>query len=337
MLLDTYGPRLYDLSINVKKRIDGLEYLINYTEDEITDKTLTIDLFGEFINDLTDIGIEFTCDVSELYESFYMLNMLLDLGEYILPDKLYRLQKDDKDFRDYLIAMQEGALSNETSLYQIMDYMKSKKKEYNTLFYYYHDKITSTETFDNYLKTILSFDPDITKTDDIDTNHIEAYLTYVEYVDIRIEEFLSLIDNNDSLDESLKMDIYKTAVAYIDSMTDQDTVTERSWFHHYLRENKDPTPQEQLLAEKYRSMFLTEYPFYKAYFKNITNEQLKLSDLICLMLRIAIFSKDSDHFYSLWDKALLDIQKLNLTINKDMILALIQIKIMLGRTFDDIN
>lgn len=337
MLLDTYGPRLYDLSVNVKKRIDGMEYLVNYTEDEITDKTLTIDLFGEYINDLNDIGISFSCDVSEVYESFYMLNMLLDLGEYILPDKIYNLQKTDKDFRDFLVAMKSGTVSNESSIYQIMDYMKNKKSEYKTLFYYYHDKLVSDETFENYLDTVLAFDSEISNTADVEVGSIENYLRYVEYIDIRLEEYLILIDEIDNriLSDGMKATIFRTAVSYIDSLTDQDSVAERAWLHAQIRIKETPTPQERLLADKYRQMFLTEYPFYKAYFNNITNETLKTEDLICLMIRIAIFSKDAKHFFDLWDRALLDIQKRSLTITRDMIYILVQIRIIFGRSFNE--
>lgn len=102
-------------------RMNGELFLTAVESDEITEEGILEDLLLNMLRDLQEIGIEFHCNLHDLYDNYYQLDQFLHLVKFFLPAPLYTLILTDNKIRQALQAILEGNVSNEAA---VRDYAK---------------------------------------------------------------------------------------------------------------------------------------------------------------------------------------------------------------------
>lgn len=290
------------ISSSVRNYLDKANWLVNIGTDEVDEKVVTNECFALVIQDLYEIGVEFHCAIGDLCDSLYHMSKVIDIAQIVLPSQLYINFSKNEYFKNAVKNIVDNGDPTGDSLIAnvLISIFDDNTYPENTVFneahtafmdrigsafIFVHDKITSTNTFEEYVKYMLSInEQDIVK--DIDSDATSEYLSYIAdqlNIYIKLGNIL-LRDYEDWVFEQ-----YLCRVTYLKGyMSDPTSLCNYVWLHkNHLR--KDLSALETTLVVKYTDMLEHSSPFYMPYYESrpqdgIPQHQYSDTEITCVIV-----------------------------------------------------
>lgn len=287
--------RITQLSPQAMKKMDSESYRTGLETDEVTGRAVLDDLQIALIDDMQQIGIEFFCSPGELFESYYLLDRLLDVFELLMPSTLYKRLSDEPKLRGVLLNILDGTVqegdSTALSWVKYLGFDNDRlAEEYEEAVEHLMDKIHSTPVFDLYLRNLLALDP--TALPEVEPEQRDSFHAYVERLSHRLEALMdSLFTAMPGL--TAEKTVRRRIKIYLSEITRADRLDLYVWL--FMPETEQPSlVEQQLRMEKWRE-FAAGSRLHPEYY-SARGEALDGAGAIGMLLRLAAGAKTRESF-----------------------------------------
>lgn len=111
---------LTTLSPRAKKIVSTGMYFLVIEQDEADNESIQQELFLSLVEDMSEIGLYWACDNTDIYATTYDLDLALSVLTYLMPNTLYPKLRNDSKLVAALQALLDGNVSDNQA---VVDYL----------------------------------------------------------------------------------------------------------------------------------------------------------------------------------------------------------------------
>lgn len=248
--------RMALLSPAVQKALDTESYLLTQEEDESTPESIASQMLDLLVQDLADIGITLTTDLSAIYHGWDDLELFIELTEMIFPSRLTPFLQQDNTFLKGVEILIEGGDGLDMPLIQkYLDFIgngyPSTSEMYQPAAQQLCDHVSSSQAFETYLLNIIT----MAKSTAITSMDPMTITQYLQSLNDKRTSFFTAIDRISKFISEEERQLLDRRVGFqIKALTTDEVLVRFSWMYH-LDQTKgtNRTDQEDALYQRYRT------------------------------------------------------------------------------------
>lgn len=245
---------------------DSQGYLLNVEEDDLTPEGIVEALLPRLVDDLSNVGLRLTVEISELCAGWPQVRQLISLSGLLLADDLTTTLRHDTGLALAVGRLLQGGDGLDQPL--ITAYLTLLSDGRLPYYAMRHgamaetliDNITSDVRFQQHLQTVYDEALQIS-TEDLDPEQLTAYL---QEIGLQRQHFFGLVARlAPAIGEAAAARLEAIFQAYVQTVTAQDMLPRFSWMAAAVTTGVTQLSiQETAIYNKYRRQFAVSTPLH---------------------------------------------------------------------------
>lgn len=250
---DKITPLILDISPTASRTLNNEEYRIALENENVSEATVFNLLLSRMIDDLTELGLEFIVDISDIFPDWYIGEQVLEVIKYLSPNTLYKELLHNKQLNAILSSAIEDDEYDDSLVTRYLHGLTEYLGNIDRAVIHLLDKVTSNEIYESYMTSVLKM-VEIHNTPNVTTENLNDYAKLLSrrsrifnYVLDELEERAIIsTEEQDRLKKRMSFDIKR--------LTGAETINQYSWTY----------------TRKLETLSSTELEAYETYMREIT-------------------------------------------------------------------